>query len=50
MDNAFIDFYLNEQVQIGLIPFIKSIVIATLLSFIIQLTYLKIFELTFKQI
>jgi hypothetical protein len=41
MDSAFLDFYLNEQVQIGLVPFIKSIVVATLLSFIIQLTYLK---------
>ena len=41
MDSAFLDFYLNEQVQIGLLPFIKSIVAATLLSFTIQLTYLK---------
>lgn len=41
MDNAFLDFYLNEQVKIGLIPFIQSIVVATFLSFVIQIIYLK---------
>ncbi len=41
MDSTFLDFYLNEQVQIGLIPFVQSIVVASLLSFVVQMTYLK---------
>ncbi len=41
MNNNFLDFYLNEQIQIGLLPFLKSILVVTILCFIIQICYLK---------
>ena len=33
MDNNLLNFSLNEKVQIGLIPFLESIFLATILSF-----------------
>ena len=41
MDNNLLDFYLNEKVQIGLIPFLESIILATILCFLIQIVYIK---------
>ena len=41
MNNNFLDFYLNEQVQINLQVFIQGLLIAAVLSFIIQLVYVK---------
>lgn len=41
MDANLLDFYLNEKVQIGLIPFLQSIVFASILCFLIQIVYIK---------
>ena len=41
MDTNLLDFYLNEKVQIGLIPFLESIILATILCFLIQIVYIK---------
>ena len=39
--NKYLDFFLNEPIQINLITFIESLILAGVLSFIIQITYLK---------
>jgi hypothetical protein len=41
MDNNLLNFSLNEKVQIGLIPFLESIFLATILCFLIQIVYVK---------
>ncbi len=41
MNANLLDFYLNEKVQIGLIPFLQSIVLASILCFLIQIVYIK---------
>ena len=41
MNNEYLNFFLNEQIQINLITFIQGLVLAGILSFVIQLTYLK---------
>ena len=41
MDPSSLDFYLNQQIQVNLITFIQSIIVAALLSFLIQLVYVK---------
>ena len=41
MNKEYIDFFLNEQIQINLITFIEGLILAGILSFIIQITYLK---------
>ena len=41
MDPSSLDFYLNQQIQINLFTFIQSIIVASLLSFLIQLVYVK---------
>ena len=41
MNQQFLNFFLNEQIQINLITFIVSLILASFLSFIIQITYLK---------
>ena len=41
MDTNLLDFYLNEKVQIGLIPYLESIILATILCFLIQIVYIK---------
>jgi len=41
MNKEYIDFFLNEQIQINLITFVEGLMLAGFLSFIIQITYLK---------
>ena len=41
MDPSSLDFYLNQQIQVNLFTFIQSIIVAALLSFLIQLVYVK---------
>ena len=41
MNKEYLNFFLNEQIQINLISFIEGLVLAGFLSFIIQITYLK---------
>ena len=41
MNNNLLDFYLNEQVQISAINFIEAILLATILSLLIQFVYIK---------
>ena len=41
MNKDYLDFFLNEQIQINLITFIEGLMLAGILSFIIQITYLK---------
>ena len=41
MNKDYLDFVLNEQIQINLITFIEVLMLAGILSFIIQITYLK---------
>ncbi len=41
MDSSSLDFYLNQQIQVNLITFIQSIIVASILSFLIQLVYIK---------
>ena len=41
MNNNFLEFYLNEQVQISSTNFVSSIILAAILSLLIQLVYIK---------
>jgi hypothetical protein len=41
MNNNFLEFYLNEQVQISSTNFVTSIILAAILSLLIQLVYVK---------
>ena len=41
MNRQYLDFFLNDQIQINLITFVQALILAGFLSFIIQLTYLK---------
>ena len=41
MNKDYLNFFLNEQIQINLITFIEGLMLAGILSFIIQITYLK---------
>ena len=41
MNKEYLNFFLNEPIQINLITFVESLILAAFLSFIIQLTYLK---------
>ena len=41
MNKNYLNFFLNEQIQINLITFIEGLMLAGILSFIIQITYLK---------
>ena len=41
MNKDYLNFFLNEQIQINLITFIEGLILAGILSFIIQITYLK---------
>ena len=41
MNQQYLDFFLNEPIQINLITFVESLILAGFLSFIIQITYLK---------
>ena len=41
MNKDYLDFFLNEQIQINLITFVEGLMLAGILSFIIQITYLK---------
>ena len=41
MNKEYLNFFLNEQIQINLIAFVESLILAAFLSFIIQITYLK---------
>lgn len=41
MNQQYLNFFLNEQIQINLITFVESLILAAFLSFIIQITYLK---------
>ena len=41
MNKEYLNFFLNEQIQINLITFVESLILAGFLSFIIQITYLK---------
>jgi hypothetical protein len=41
MDPSSLDFYLNQQIQVNLFTFVQSIIVAALLSFLIQLVYVK---------
>ena len=41
MNKEYLNFFLNEQIQINLITFVESLILAAFLSFIIQITYLK---------
>ena len=36
-----LDFFLNEQIQINLFTFVQSLLLVAILSFLIQITYLK---------
>ena len=41
MNKEYLNFFLNEQIQINLITFVEGLILAGFLSFIIQITYLK---------
>ena len=41
MDQNLLNFYLNEQVQISAFNFVEAILLATILSILIQFVYLK---------
>ena len=41
MNQQYLNFFLNEPIQINLISFVESLILAGVLSFIIQITYLK---------
>jgi len=41
MNKEYLNFFLNDQIQINLISFVESLILAGFLSFIIQITYLK---------
>jgi len=41
MNREYLNFFLNEQIQVNLIIFIEGLLLAGFLSFIIQITYLK---------
>ena len=41
MNKEYLNFFLNEPIQINLITFVESLILAGFLSFIIQITYLK---------
>ena len=43
MDKNFLDFFLNEQVQVSLQTFLIGLVTAGFLSLIIQVVYLFVF-------
>ena len=41
MNKEYLNFFLNDQIQINLISFVESLILAGFVSFIIQITYLK---------
>ena len=41
MNREYLNFFLNEQIQVNLISFIEGLLLAGVLSFVIQITYLK---------
>ena len=41
MNSEYLNFFLNEQIQVNLISFIEGLLLAGVLSFVIQITYLK---------
>ena len=41
MNKEYLNFFLNEQIQVNLITFIEGLLLAGVLSFVIQITYLK---------
>jgi hypothetical protein len=41
MNKEYLNFFLNDQIQINLITFVESLILASFLSFIIQMIYLK---------
>lgn len=41
MNTNNLDFFLNEQIQINLFTFVQGLLLAAILSFLIQITYLK---------
>ena len=41
MNTEYLNFFLNEQIQVNLLTFIEGLLLAGFLSFIIQITYLK---------
>jgi len=41
MNREYLNFFLNEQIQVNLLTFIEGLLLAAFLSFIIQITYLK---------
>ena len=41
MNREYLNFFLNEQIQVNLISFIEGLLLAGFLSFIIQIIYLK---------
>ena len=41
MNKEYLNFFLNDQIQINLISFVESLILAGFLSFIIQITYSK---------
>ena len=41
MNREYLNFFLNDQIQINLLSFVEALLLAGFLSFIIQITYLK---------
>ena len=41
MNREYLNFFLNDQIQINLLSFVQALLLAGFLSFIIQITYLK---------